>query len=420
MPKKSVELSALQVKALPKKGPGLRAVGGVSGLHLQVTPSGATSWILRATVGDRRRDMGLGGYPDVSLEGARAKAREYREMIARGEDPAHSRRAARSKAAAERAAALTFDQCAERYIRAHEGAWKNSKHAAQWRATLATYVSPVFGSLLVRDIETSHVVQALERDDLWKTKTETASRLRGRIESVLDWAKVRGYRDGENPARWKGHLDKLLPRKSKVAKVVRHAALDWREVGDFMTRLRAAEGIGARALELAVLCASRSGEVRGARWGEFDLDAGVWTIPADRMKAGAEHRVPLSARAVEALRSMMPAEGGVAVDALVFPGVKGKPLSDMTLGAVLKRMKIDVTAHGFRSTFRDWASETTAYPREVCEAALAHTIDNKVEAAYRRGDLFEKRRHLMADWAAYCSKASGKRGEVVALREGVV
>lgn len=415
MPKRSVELSALQVKSRAKKV-GLHAVGGVTGLYLQVSPTGAASWILRVTVGDRRRDIGLGGFPTVTLEGARNRAREARDKIRDGVDPVEERRATRAALVAKRAGALTFDQCAEKYIGAHEAGWKNAKHGAQWRATLATYASPVFGSMLVRDIETSHVMRALERDDLWTTKTETASRVRGRIESVLDWAKVRGYRDGENPARWKGHLDKLLPKKSKVAKVVGHAALDYRAIGEFMPRLRAAEGVAARALELAILCASRSGEVRGATWAEFDLDEGVWTVPADRMKAGAEHRVPLSSAAVEVLRSMLPAGGEPDPAALVFPGMKGKPLSDMSLGAVLKRMKVEVTAHGFRSTFRTWAAEQTGYPREVCETALAHTVGSEVEQTYQRGDLFEKRRRLMADWADFLGQPSVKRGKVTPIR----
>jgi len=419
MPKRSVELSALQVKARAKK-PGLHAVGGVVGLYLQVSPTGAASWILRATVGDRRRDIGLGSFPTVTLEGARNRAREAHEKIRAGVDPAEERRVARAALIAQRAGAVTFDQCAEKYIAAYEKGWSAKSHG-QWSSSLAAYASPVIGSMLVRDITTAHVVQVLERGDLWTTKTETASRVRGRIESILDWAKVRGYRDGENPARWGGHLDVLLPKKSKIAKVVGHAALDYREVGDFMPKLRAAEGVGARALEFVILCAARSGEVRGMRWAEVDLDEGVWTVPAERMKARAEHRVPLTARAVEMLRSMLPTSGEVGPEALVFPGMKAKPLSDMSLGAVLKRMKVDATVHGFRSTFRTWAAETAAYPRELCEVALAHTVGSKVEQTYQRGDLFDKRRRLMADWADYCSQPStDRKAKVVALREMVI
>lgn len=416
MPKRSVELSALQVKARAKK-PGLHAVGGVVGLYLQVAPTGAASWILRVTVGDRRRDIGLGSFPTVTLEGARNRAREAHDKIRAGVDPAEERREARAKLIEQRAGAVTFDQCAEKYIAAHEKGWSAKSHG-QWSSSLANYASPVIGSTLVREITTAHVVRVLEREDFWTTKTETASRVRGRIESILDWAKVRGYRDGENPARWGGHLDKLLPKKSKIARVEGHAALDYREIGDFMPKLRTAEGVGARALEFVILCAARSGEVRGMRWAEVDLDEGVWTVPASRMKAEKEHRVPLSARAVELLRAMLPASGEVDLEALVFPGMKGKSLSDMSLGAVLKRMKVDATVHGFRSTFRTWAAETTAYPRELCEVALAHTVGSKVEQTYQRGDFFDKRRRLMQDWADYCALPGAKRGKVVALRAG--
>lgn len=415
MPKRSDELSALQVKARAKK-PGLHAVGGVVGLYLQVTPTGAASWILRATVGDRRRDIGLGSFPTVTLEGARAAAREAREKIRAGVDPVEERRAARAALIAQRAGAVTFDECARRYIAAHEREW-SAKSVGQWTSSLAMYASPVIGRMLVREIDTADVMRVLE--PIWTMKTETASRVRGRIETILDWAKVHGYRDGENPARWAGHLKQLLPRKSKIAKVVGHAALDYREIGDFMSRLRTAEGVAARALELAILCGSRSGEVRGMRWAEVDLDEAVWTIPGERMKAGKEHRVPLSARAIEVLRLMIPA-GEVDPQALVFPGMRGRPLSDMSVAAVLKRMKVPVTVHGFRSTFRTWAAEQTAYPRELCEVALAHTAGSKVEQTYQRGDLFDKRRRLMADWAAYCATPSAKRGSVVALRAGAV
>ncbi len=402
------ELSAIQVKRL--KTPGLHFVGHVVGLALQVTPAGTRSWVLRYSVGSRRREKGLGNYPSVSLADACTAAREARELLRRGVDPIEDARAKKSALAAAAGASLTFDECASKYITAHEAGWKNSKHAAQWRATLDTYASPVLGKMLVDDVQTAHIVSVLE--PIWTTKTETASRVRGRIESVLDWAKVRGYRQGENPARWRGHLDKLLAKRSKVAKVVHHAALDYRQIGDFMKRLRAAEGIGARALEFAILTAARSGEVRGATWAEIDLDEGVWVVPGERMKAGKEHRVALSAAAVDLLRALPRLDD---CD-LVFPGAKRRPLSDATLGAVLKRMGLDVTAHGFRSTFRDWAAETTAYPSEVVEMALAHAVGDKVEAAYRRGDLFEKRRRLMADWARYCATPSHQRGAVRPIR----
>lgn len=411
MPKKAKELGPLDVKRLVV--PGLHAVGGVAGLHLQILPSGGRSWLLRIVIGGKRREVGLGGFPDVPLALAREKAREVRQTVLEGRDPIAERAAARSALAAQRGAEITFDECAEKFVSAKSAEWKSAKHAAQWMATLTTYASPVIGSMQVRDVELAHIVKILEKDDFWTTKTETASRVRGRIEQVLDWATVRGYRKGENPARWKGHLDKLLPAPKKISKVEHHAALSVDGIGVFIRDLREREGIAARALEVLILTAARSGEIRGMTWDEISLDEAVWVVPADRMKAKREHRVPLSARVVEVLRSMPVVAGG----GLVFPGMReGSPLSDMTLTAVLRRMgRGDLTAHGFRSTFRDWAAERTNYPREVAEAALAHTIENKVEAAYRRGDLFEKRRRMMEDWARFCDTVQSA-GEVVPIR----
>lgn len=394
MARKAKELSALEVNRLT--APGYHFVGGVAGLALQVLASGARSWILRATVGTRRRDIGLGGFPDVTLAGAREAARNARDKIKQGIDPVEEAKAKRSVLAAAQASALTFSAAAAKYIAAHESGWKNAKHTAQWSATLETYAYPTIGKIRVSDIETSHVIGILEA--IWTTKTETASRLRGRIESVLDWATVRGYRKGENPARWRGHLDKLLPARAKVQKVEHHAALDYREIGAFMAELKKAEGLGARALEFAILTATRSGEVRGATWSEIDMSAAVWTIPPGRMKAEKEHRVPLSDDAI-ALLNALPRIAGTD---LVFPSAKNSQLSDMTLTAVLRRMEKSVTAHGFRSTFRDWAGETTAYPREVIEHALAHQLKDKAEASYARGTLFDKRRRLMDEWAKHC------------------
>jgi len=405
------QLSSIEVKRLT--APGLHFVGHVVGLALQVAPAGSRSWVLRYSVGPKRRDMGLGSYPSVTLADACTAAREARELLRRGVDPIEDARARRSAMIAAAAAGLTFDQAAEKYIAAHEPGWKSPRQSGQWRASLANYASPVIGRMLVRDIETVHVVSVLERESLWTTKTETATRVRRRVENILDWATVRGYRSGANPARWRGHLDKLLPAPSKVARVQNFAALPFDDLGDFMTRLRAAPGMGARALEFAILTAGRSGEVRGATWSEIDLDEGTWIVPAERMKAGREHRVPLPEAALELLRALPRLED--AGD-LVFVGAKRRALSDMTLSAVLRRMGLQVTVHGFRSTFRDWAAERTAYPSEVVEMALAHTISNKVEAAYRRGDLFEKRRRLMADWAAYCATPSAKSGTVHPIR----
>ena len=351
--------------------------------------------------------MGLGGFPDVKLAAAREAAREARRKIREGIDPIEEARTAASALRASLAKNVTFEDAAKAYIAAHEAGWRNDKHVQQWANTLKAYAYPVIGSLMVRDVDLNHVLKILE--PIWRTKNETASRLRGRIEQVLDWATARGYRDGLNPARWRGHLDKLLARPSKVSRVEHHRAIALSEAGAFMVKLRAAEGMGARALEFAILTAARSGEVRGARWSEIDLEASVWVVPADRMKAGREHRVALS----QAALSLLEALPRMAGTNLVFPAPRGGILSDMTLAAVMRRMKADGVPHGFRSTFRDWAAERTNYPRDVAEMALAHTIGDKVEAAYRRGDLFEKRKRMMADWAKFLSAAAtGSEGVV--------
>ncbi|PLC06078.1 integrase [Variovorax sp. RO1] len=394
---KAKEMGALEVSRITRRG--MNFVGGVAGLGMNVNAGGSRSWVLRARVGGIRRDMGLGGYPDVTLAQARESARAAREQMRHGLDPIEEGKAMRSALIASRAAAITFSKAATLYIEAHEASWKNAKHRQQWENTLNTYAKPEIGSLLVRDVELPQVLNVLE--PIWKEKTETASRLRGRVESVLDWATASGYRTGPNPARWKGHLDKLLPAPGKIAKTDHHRALPYRQIGEFMTRLRQAEGVGARALEFTILTAARSGEVRGATWGEFDLDGALWVVPAERMKAKKEHRVPLSDRAVELLRAQLE----ISHSDFAFPAPKGGMLSDMTLTAVLRRMEVDAVPHGFRSTFRDWCAEQTQYPNEVAEMALAHAVGNKVEAAYRRGDLLEKRIQLMKDWAAYATAA---------------
>jgi integrase len=310
---------------------------------------------------------------------------------------------------------MTFQQCADAYIAAHRAGWRNNKHAGQWAATLATHAEAI-GSLPVQAIDTALVFKCLE--PIWRTKPETASRVRGRIESVLDWAKVRGYRTGENPAHWRGHLDHLLPARSKVRRVEHHAALPYAELPGFLVALREQQGIAARALEFTILTAARTGEVIGARWSEFDLLDKAWTVLAERMKASREHRVPLSARALAILQEIQPLRPVGDADAFVFPGGKnGKPLSNMAFLMLLRRMgRGDLTAHGFRATFKTWASECTSFQTEVVEAALAHVTGSKVEQAYQRGDLFEKRRRLMQQWATFCTTAPVERGQVVALQ----
>ena len=407
MGRKAKELGPLAVSRLAS--PGLHFVGGVAGLALQVNQRGARSWVLRVQVGDKRRDMGLGGFPDVSLAGAREAAREARAKVRDGVDPVANARALRSAMKADQAQAKTFKFCALAYIDAHEAGWRNAKHAQQWRNTLDTYAYPLMGDLLVRDIGLPHVLAVLE--PIWTKKTETASRLRGRLESVLDWATTRGYREGLNPARWKGHLDTVLPAAGTVANAGHHSALPVGEIGAFMNTLRSQAGMSAQALEFTILTAARSGEVRGARWAEIDLDAATWTVPAERMKAGKEHRVPLSGDALSVLNALPHDDP----DALVFASPRGGMLSDMSLTAVLRRMKVDAVPHGFRSSFRDWCAERTNYPREVAEMALAHAIGDKVEAAYRRGDLFEKRRRLMKDWAAFCANPETRKGSVISM-----
>lgn len=400
VPKKAKELSAYQVKRF--KDAGLYAVGGVAGLHLQITDRGARSWILRVVIGARRRDLGLGGYPDTTLEQAREKAREMRHQIWQGIDPLAARKAAQDALRAAEAKRLTFDQAALQCWRARSQEFKNGKHAKQWLSTLELYATPVLGNLPVDQIELPHVVKVVE--PIWTTKTETASRLRGRIETVLEWAKASGYRNGgENPAKWET-LKHVLPTPSKVRKIKHYAALPWQEMGAFMADLRKREGMGARALEFAILTAARSGEVRGGTWDEIDFKAKVWTVPAERMKAGKQHRVPLSEPAVKLLKALPRFEGSP----YIFPAARGGMLSDMSISAVTRRMGLDVVPHGFRSSFKDWCRTSTAYPDEVSELALAHVNSDATRAAYARDELLQQRQKLMADWAKYCGTVARK------------
>ena len=404
MPVKAKELGALAVSRIAvSKKRGLHAVGGVDGLLLQVTETGATSWLLRVMIAGKRRGMGLGAYPGVGVAAAREKARAARVLIEQGIDPIEQRHKVRQEVAVARANYKTFDECAQAMLAVKGAGWKNDKHRAQWSSTLQSYASPVLGKMSVRDIEMGDVLRVLS--PIWNEKTETASRLRGRIEKVLDYATAHKYRQGLNPARWKGNLDAVLDKPSEISKVKHHTAMAIDDVRPFMLRLRQAEGMGARALELTILTAARSGEVRGATWGEIDLKAGTWIVPAERMKAKKEHRVPLSTHAVALLKAL-PREDGVE---LVFPAPRGGQLSDMTLTAVLRRMQVDCTVHGFRSTFRDWAGDRTHHSRDMIEFALAHALDDKTEAAYRRSDALEKRRIMMQEWADFVDGSLQKK-----------
>jgi integrase len=388
------EVHRLSAKRVEKeKRPGYLCDGG--GLYLQISSTLTKSWIFRYTHQARSREMGLGSERDVTLATARAKAAEARRRLGDGVDPIAARDTVRAQERLDKAGTLSFSKCAEKYIAAHQAAWRNPKHAAQWKNTLDTYAGPTIGTLAVRDVDTELVLRVLE--PIWSKKPETASRVRGRIERILDWARVRGYRAGENPARWRGHLDKLLPSALNRKGRKHHAALPYDELPGFMSDLREQQGNAARALEWLILNASRTNEVIGGKRDEIEFRKGIWTIPAERMKAGKEHRVPLSLRAMEIAKAQ-------PEDQYLFAGRDaGQPLSNMAMLELLKRMgREDLTVHGFRSTFRDWAAECTTYPNEVSEMALAHAIADKVEAAYRRGDLFEKRRQLMLDWARYC------------------
>ena len=408
MPRKAKELAAYQVKRLSKK-PGFWAVGGVAGLHLHVSDTPAASWILRATVGDRRRDIGLGGYPDVTLGTARDSAREAREQIRQGIDPVAARREARDALKAEQAKRLTFGEAASACFKVRSREFRNAKHTAQWKATIDRYASPVIGSLPVDQVELAHIVKILE--PIWETKTETASRLRGRIESVLAWSAVSGYRTGDNPARWKGNLDHVLPKPSKIRDVKHHAALPWQEIGGFMVELRKREGMGARALEFLILTAARSGEVRLATWDEIDFAEKLWTVPSVRMKTGKKHNVPLSEPALKLLKALPRFAGS----SYVFPATKGGALSDMSVSSVTQRMQVAAVPHGFRSSFKDWCRSSTSYPDEVSELALAHVSSDATRAAYARDELLPKRTRLMRDWAKFCNTVK-RKADVTPIR----
>lgn len=406
----------LSVKLTEKNDPKPGLYGDGGGLYLQVSNSQTKAWVFRYMMEGRARKMGLGDFELVSLKDARKKRDAAYGLVVDGVDPIDERKARKTAQAVEKAKELTFKECAERYIKAHKASWKSEKHAGQWEATLKTYAYPVFGSLPVASVDTGLLLKVIE--PIWATKTETASRVRGRIETVLSWAKARGYRHGENPATWRGHVDQLLPRRSQIAPVEHHAALPYGELPAFMAKLRARKGVSARALEFTILTAARTGDTIGAKLPEINKDEKLWTVPAARVKGkkGArkrDHVVPLSKQALAALEDL-PVDGEY-----VFPGGKeGAGLSNAAMSELLKGMHYSpdvATVHGFRSTFKDWCMERTGYGDELSEMALAHTIKDKVKAAYHRGDMRDKRRRLMADWAAYCDGKAVGRNNVVKI-----
>lgn len=400
---------------LKSKRPGLHADGG--GLFLQVTlaedGTPRRSWLCRVRLpGGTVRTLGLGRAAEVTLQEARALCAQYRGLARQGIDPRAHEKAERAAEAAQRARAMTFREAAEAYIEAHAPSWKNSKHAAQWPASLEAYAYPVLEGVAVADVDRAMVLNVIR--PLWGKRTETASRLRGRIEAVLDWAAVQGLRQGDNPARWRGALDKVLPARAKVQRQQHHAAMPYLDAPGFMAKLAESGSAGADCLRFVILTAARSGEARGARWDEIDMAAATWTVPAERMKAGRAHRVALSAAAMDLLHARANAQGSAPGDLVFSSDVRpGSPLSDMTLTAILRRGGLPATVHGFRSTFRDWAAERTHFPREVCEAALAHVNSDRVEAAYRRSDLFEHRRRLMQSWADFLAAPQAAEGASV-------
>ena len=429
MPRQAQRFTAIEIERLAKRPvEGLKYLHDGQGLYLAVDgrragPEGrpTASWVFRYMMYGKARMLGLGSFPDVTLKDARVAAAEVRRLKANRQDPLAVKDAERAAREADAARAVTFRLVAADYLRSNRMKWSNDKHSAQWEATLSTYVYPVIGDLIVGDIDTAAVLKVLRQGvadgkrsiPLWEARSETASRVRGRIETVLDYAKVRNLRTGDNPAAWRGNLKLALPARSKVRSVKHHAAMAARDLSGFLEALRAQEGVSARALEFAILTAARTGEVLGATWREIDLEAGVWIVPADRMKAGREHRVPLSTQAKAVLANLQPE--ALDPNGLLFPGARpGKPLSNMAFLMLLRRMKQDgVTAHGFRSTFRDWVAESTTFPTELAERALAHTVGDKTEAAYARGDLFENRRALMEAWANF---AEQKPATVAQLR----
>lgn len=435
-------IQKLSAVTLPKiKEPGMYADGG--GLYLRVTPAGGKFWAFRFMMAGKAREMGLGAFPDVSLADARLKAADCRRLKSEGQDPIAAREDAARARGALAARSKTFKQCAEAYIEDHRAGWRNDKHKWQWTSSLEIYAYPIFKDMPVQEIDAALVLKVLrqkqpkkekkgkkadwEGADFWTAQPDTASRVRGRIEKILDWAAspANKYRTGENPARWRGHLEHLLPKLSKVRRIAHQPALPYEQIGDFMTALGDEGGNAAEALAFTILTAARTGEAIGAAWPEIDWQKKIWTVPGQRMKGGREHRVPLSDEAIRVLKRVKKLQDdlwrkGDPEPYWIFDGLKsGRPLSNTAMLMLLRRMKRDdITVHGFRSTFRDWAAEQTNFPREVAELCLAHVSGDKVEQAYQRGDLFEKRRQLMAAWARYCATVLAKVGNPVVKMRG--
>ena len=401
MAKRILEMTAMEVSRL--RDDGAYAVGGVPGLYLQII-GGSRVWVYRFVHLRQRRRMGLGSYPSISLAAAREAARTAMQLRNTGSDPIKARTAEREAARLANAQKLTFRDAGEAFVDEHEATWKNLKHIQQWRNTLATYAYPHFGNLNVSEIEQAHVLRALS--PIWKKKTETATRLRGRIQQILDWATAHGHRSGPNPARWRGQLEHILANPEKIAPVKHHEAIPYAKLPIAYQQITTIKGQSSRALCFLILTAGRSGEIRGMRWREVDMASAIWTVPADRMKAGKEHRIPLSRQALHILHTQprrADDNGHTEDDDYVFPSNRLGPLSDMAFTALMRRHELDAVPHGFRSTFRDWAGETTHHPRDAVELCLAHTIDTKTEAAYRRGDMLEKRAVIMQEWADYAT-----------------
>lgn len=411
MPKKAKELTALDVKRLTK--PGRYAVGSIPGLMLIVKETGARSWILRTKIGEKRRHIGLGGYPEISLAKAREKATKAKALIGQGIDPIEQRKSILDSLKASQNGRITFREASLKCHEKKAAEFKNPKHVKQWLRSVEIYAFPIIGNMAVEVIELSHILAIL--DPIWRDKTVTASRMRQRLENIFDWAIISGFRKAENPARWKGHLSAILPAPTKIKKVTHMPALPWSEIHSFMILLRKKNGMAARALEFIILTACRSGEARFATWDEINFDEKTWTIPAPRMKTEKEHRVPLVGDAMKLLRKLPHLEESK----FLFTAPRGGPLSDMSILQVCRRMKTNVVPHGFRSTFRDFAAENTNFPREVAEQALAHTIPNAVEAAYRRGNLFGKRRKLMQVWQNFINRPADKIATITPIGRGV-